>query len=311
MMCSHRSVLLDACIDGLSISPGGVYIDGTFGRGGHSREILAKLGLTGCLIAIDKDPEAVSFAKDNFKEQSSFKMVHGSFGDITEIVKELDLLGKVDGILLDLGVSSPQLDKAERGFSFMKAGPLDMRMDNSKGLSASDWLMTAEIKDMTRIFKQYGEERFAKRIATAIASYRETQLIETTGQLVDIIDAAKPVREKHKHNATKVFQAIRIFINEELADLERFLEDCLDVLAVGGRLVVISFHSLEDRLVKRYMKKMSMGQQPPPGVPVLDSEIESTKRIKLISKAIKASELEVKENIRARSAVLRIGEKLR
>lgn len=311
MMSSHKSVLLDACIEGLSIVPGGVYVDGTFGRGGHSRHILAKLGSTGLLVGVDKDPEAIKYAKENFMNMASFKMVHDSFANMPEVSKSKGIFGKVNGILLDLGVSSPQLDNAERGFSFMRNGPLDMRMDPSQGLSASEWLMQASEQEMVHVFKRYGEERFSTRVARAIIAEREQTTISTTEQLAQIITNAKPVKEKNKHPATKVFQAIRIHINKELEDLELFLASCLDVLAVGGRLVVISFHSLEDRMVKRFMRQMSQGEQLPAEVPIVSQELEKTKRMKYISKAIKPSDDEVDMNVRARSAVLRIGEKLR
>lgn len=310
-MSNHTSVLLDECLEGLSIIPGGVYIDGTFGRGGHSREILTKLDRGGRLIGVDKDPEAIEHAKSSFAEFDNFTMVHGSFADIGNIAKEQGVYGKVNGILLDLGVSSPQLDEAERGFSFMRDGPLDMRMDNSKGMSASEWLMQAQEKEMVHVFKGYGEEKFGTRVARAVIRVRETQVIDTTMKLVKIVTDAKPVKEKKKHPATKVFQAIRIFINKELEDLEILLDSCLDVLAIGGRLVVISFHSLEDRLVKRFMRDQSRGERLPIEVPVMETELLASKRLKSVSKAIKPGNKEVDENTRARSAILRIGEKIR
>lgn len=310
-MSNHTSVLLEECLQGLAILPGGVYIDGTFGRGGHSREILAKLDLGGRLIGIDKDPQAVSYAQAMLNEHDGFTMVHNSFADIKAIAQEQNVMGKVNGILLDLGVSSPQLDEASRGFSFMRDGPLDMRMDNSSGISASEWLMEASEKDMVFVFKRYGEEKFGTRIARAIISEREKKPIETTAHLVQIINDAKPVKEKNKHPATKVFQAIRIFINKELEDLENFLADSLDVLAVGGRLVIISFHSLEDRLVKRFMRDMERGERLPIEVPILELELTKSKKLKCVSKAIKPGINEVDINNRARSAILRIGEKLR
>ena len=310
-MSSHTSVLLEECLNGLSIVPGGVYIDGTFGRGGHSREILTKLGRGGRLIGIDKDPKAIHHANTTLSDFDNFTMVHGSFADIEDIAKEQGIFGHVDGILLDLGVSSPQLDEAERGFSFMRDGPLDMRMDNSKGLSASEWLMQAEEEAMVHVFKRYGEEKFGTRVARAIIKAREEQPIETTMQLVKIITDAKPVKEKNKHPATKVFQGIRIFINKELEDLETLLDSSLDVLKVGGRLVVISFHSLEDRLVKRFMRDQSRGERLPSEVPVLESDLALSKRLRSVSKAIKPRNQEVDANNRARSAILRIGEKIR
>lgn len=310
-MSNHTSVLLEECLEGLSIVPGGVYIDGTFGRGGHSRKILTKLDSGGRLIGIDKDPDAIAHAKDAFAEFNNFSMVHGSFADIERIAKEQGVFGQVDGILLDLGVSSPQLDKAERGFSFMKDGPLDMRMDNSQGLSASDWLMQATEEEMVPVFKRYGEEKFGTRIARAIIDARQNAPIETTMQLAKIITDAKPVKEKNKHPATKTFQAIRIFINKELEDLENVLKSSLDVLKVGGRLVIISFHSLEDRLVKRFMREQARGERLPIEVPMFEADLMSSKRLKTVSKAIKPGNKEVDANNRARSAILRIGEKIR
>lgn len=310
-MGNHTSVLLEECLNGLSIIPGGVYIDGTFGRGGHSREILTKLGQDGRLIGIDKDPEAVAHANETFAGFDDFKMVHGSFANIGDIAKAEGVFGKVNGILLDLGVSSPQLDEAERGFSFMRDGPLDMRMDYSTGLSAAEWLMDAEEKEMVFVFKRYGEEKFGTRVARTIIAERSVRAIDTTAKLAKLITDAKPVKEKNKHPATKVFQAIRIHINKELEDLETFLASSLDVLEVGGRLVVISFHSLEDRLVKRFMRDQARGERLPLEVPVFEAELEKSKRLRCISKAIKPGNNEVDVNNRARSAILRIGEKLR
>ncbi len=310
MMGDHKSVLLEECIDGLSIVPGGVYIDGTFGRGGHSRQILAKLGHGARLIGIDKDPQAIEHAQKEFGDVAAFQMIHSSFADIEKIAKEQNIFGKVNGILLDLGVSSPQLDEAERGFSFMRDGPLDMRMDYSSGLSASEWLMQADEAEMVFVFKRYGEEKFGTRVARAIIIEREEKPIVTTAHLAQLITDAKPVKEKNKHPATKVFQAIRIHINKELEDLETFLSKSIDVLAVGGRLVVMSFHSLEDRLVKRFMREQSRGKKIPAEVPITQAEIDKSKYLKVITKAIKPHKNEVDVNVRARSAVLRIGEKL-
>lgn len=310
MMSNHTSVLLDACIEGLSILPGGVYIDGTFGRGGHSREILAKLDNGARLIAIDKDPTAIEHANQQFKDADNFQIKHASFADLKRIATEEGILGKVSGILLDLGVSSPQLDEAERGFSFMRNGPLDMRMDTSQGLSAADWLMTADEQEMVMVFKKYGEEKFATRVARAIIQRRLDKPLTTTDELAALVTEAKPVKEKNKHPATKVFQAIRIHINKELEDLETLLNDCLEVLAVGGRLVVISFHSLEDRMVKRFLNAASKPKRVPAGVPVSQAELDKDIRMKVVTKAIKPDDTEIKSNVRARSAVLRIGEKL-
>ena len=310
-MSYHTSVLLEESIHGLSIQPGGVYIDGTFGRGGHSRAILAKLDSCGRLIGIDKDPLAIQSGDQLAAEDPRFQMIHSSFATMLDVIKQQGLAGKIDGILLDLGVSSPQLDVAERGFSFMKQGPLDMRMNTSEGLTASEWLMKAEENEMIRVFKSYGEEKFSKRIARGIIAARNEEEITTTQQLVDIIDKAKPVKEKNKHPATRVFQAIRIHINQELEDLQKFLQECLEVLAVGGRVVVISFHSLEDRMVKQFMRKMSRGKVVPSEVPILAEDLKADQRLQIVGKAIKPKEFEIKQNVRARSAVMRVGEKIR
>lgn len=307
-MAMHQSVLLDESIRGLAIKNSGIYFDGTFGRGGHSQEILNHLGSQGRLYAIDKDLDALDYAKERFANEPRFHIFQGSFAKIGELAKEADVYGKVDGILLDLGVSSPQLDNPERGFSFMQQGPLDMRMDLSQSMSAADFVNHAEAQEMANIFRIYGEERFAGRIARAIVSARTNTPITTTLQLAEIVKEANPKWEKHKHPATRVFQAIRIYVNQELSDLSTCLEQCIHVLAPGGRLVVISFHSLEDRIVKQFMRDKEQGEKPPPEVPIRYEELKSN--FKRVGKAIMPQEKEVKENVRARSAVLRIGEKL-
>lgn len=304
----HQSVLLNKAIEALAIKSDGTYIDGTFGRGGHSQEILNALGEHGKLLAIDKDLEAVAFAKQRFAEEKRLTIIHSSFADIKQIVETAELEGKINGILLDLGVSSPQLDDAERGFSFTQQGPLDMRMDVSQGQSAAQFVNQADAQEMASIFREYGEERFAGRIARAIVEARLVNPITTTLQLAEIVKQANPKWEKHKHPATRVFQAIRIHVNQELADLTACLEQSLEVLAPGGRLVVISFHSLEDRIVKQFMRNKEQGEQLPPEVPV---KYEATQtNFKRVGKAVKPEDLEVNDNIRARSAVLRVGEKL-
>lgn len=307
-MAMHQSVLLDESIKALAIKDGGVYFDGTFGRGGHSQEILNHLDEKGRLYAIDKDLEAVAFAKNCFGKDKRFHLFHGSFARIEEFAAQADVLGKVDGILLDLGVSSPQLDNPKRGFSFMQDGPLDMRMDLSQPLSAAEYVNKAEAEEMASIFRLYGEERFAGRIARAIVAARNNAPITTTLQFAEIVKEANPKWEKHKHPATRVFQAIRIHVNQELNDLSTCLEQCLKVLAPGGRLVVISFHSLEDRIVKQFMRAKEQGLRPPPEVPIRYEDLKS--EFKKVGKAIKPKESEIKENVRSRSAVLRIGEKL-
>ena len=303
----HITVLLHEAVDGLNIKPDGIYVDGTFGRGGHSQLILEKLGENGRLIAIDRDPQAAKSA-EKFAHDSRFEFIHQNFAMIEPLLEQKGLVGMIDGILFDLGVSSPQLDQAERGFSFIKDGPLDMRMDTSKGESAADWLAYAEVDDMRRILKEYGEEKFATRIARAIAEKRQEQPIVSTLQLAEIIDAACPVKDKFKHPATRSFQAIRIFINDELGELDRTLEVAPGLLSKGGRLSIISFHSLEDRRVKRFIRQKSKGDSFPKGLPVTTDQLNQ--ELKSIGKAIKASKQEVDANPRSRSAVLRIAEKL-
>ncbi|MDP0074726.1 16S rRNA (cytosine(1402)-N(4))-methyltransferase RsmH [Glaesserella parasuis] len=305
----HITVLLHEAVDGLAIKPNGTYIDGTFGRGGHSRLILSKLGEQGRLIAIDRDPRAIAEAKTITDPR--FQIVHSAFSSIPEICEELGLIGKIDGILLDLGVSSPQLDEAERGFSFMRDGPLDMRMDTTKGLSAMEWLAQVSVDDLAWVLKEFGEERFAKRIAQAVVSYNKsaTEKISRTLQLAQIIADAVPFKDKHKHPATRSFQAIRIYINSELDELEKALNSALTVLAPEGRLSIISFHSLEDRMVKQFMRKQSKGEAVPKGLPILESELNKNIPLKTVGKAIMPSEAEIETNPRSRSAVLRVAEK--
>ncbi len=305
----HETVLLNEAVDALNIFESGIYIDGTFGRGGHSFGIVQKLGVNGKLIVVDKDPQAIATAQKMFADDERCYVFHGSFADIDEYLEAQGLAGKIDGVLLDLGVSSPQLDDAQRGFSFTNDGPLDMRMDSSKGETAAQWLATADARDIAVVLKEYGEERFAKRIAQFIVERREEEPITTTGQLAAIISDAIPRKEKHKNPATRSFQAIRIYINRELEDLKECLGKTFDVLAVGGRLVVISFHSLEDRMVKRFMRDNSTVGKLPPGVPIVPKELEP--KMKLACKAIKASEKEIEQNPRARSAVMRVAERIK
>ena len=269
----HISVLLDECIEALAIKPGGIYIDATFGRGGHSAHILDALGDDGQLIAFDRDPQAIQ-AAERFAEDKRFRIIHAPFGNMAEEVESLGLTGKIDGVLMDLGVSSPQLDDAERGFSFLRDGPLDMRMDTSKGQSAADWLAHAEEQDITQVIKEFGEERFGKRIAHAIVNTRKETPITRTAQLATIIDQAVPVKDKYKHPATRAFQGIRIYINAELEQLRVGLKAATQVLAKEGRLAVISFHSLEDRLVKRFIKDQSKGKVVPHNMPITQAEID-------------------------------------
>lgn len=304
----HLSVLLNEAIEGLAIKPDGIYIDATFGRGGHSKAILQRLNHQGRLIAIDKDPEAVRFAHENLGQDQRFIILHAGFEELAEVAAFQGVFGNVNGILLDLGISSPQIDEAGRGFSFLQEGPLDMRMNTAQGITAAEWINTAKESVIADVFYQFGEERFSRRMAKAIVEHRKVEPISTTLQLAEIVKAANPRWEKHKHPATRAFQAIRIFINNELNALNSCLEQMLDVLAIGGRLAVISFHSLEDRMVKQFIRKHSREEQLPLGLPV----VKQTKQTRLYSlgKAIKPSTSEVDANPRSRSAILRLAEKL-
>ena len=304
----HTTVLLDEAVNGLNIREDGIYIDGTFGRGGHSRLILSQLGENGQLLAIDRDPQAIAAAAEI--NDPRFSIVHGPFSALADYVDARGLTGKISGVLLDLGVSSPQLDDAERGFSFMRDGPLDMRMDPTRGHSAAEWLLHAEEADIAFVLKTYGEERFAKRIARAITERNREQPMTRTKELADVIAAATPVIDKFKHPATRSFQAIRIWINSELEEIDTALKGALSVLAPGGRLSIISFHSLEDRLVKRFMRDQSRGPQVPAGIPMTESQLKALggRELKTLGKLI-PGEAEVRENPRARSSVLRIAER--
>ncbi|MBS0882413.1 16S rRNA (cytosine(1402)-N(4))-methyltransferase RsmH [Pantoea sp. JGM49] len=304
----HTTVLLDEAVNGLNIREDGIYIDGTFGRGGHSRLILSQLGEKGHLLAIDRDPQAIAAAAEI--QDPRFSIVHGPFSALAEYVEARGLTGKIDGVLLDLGVSSPQLDDAERGFSFMRDGPLDMRMDPTRGQSAAEWLMNAEEADIAFVIKTYGEEKFGKRIARAIVERNREQPMTRTKELATVIAAAMPVKDKFKHPATRTFQAIRIWINSELEEIDTALKGAMSVLAPGGRLSVISFHSLEDRLVKRFMRDQSRGPQVPAGIPMTESQLKALggRELKTLGKLI-PGEAEVNENPRARSSVLRIAER--
>lgn len=302
----HRSVLLDSAVDYLVNDPDGRYIDGTFGRGGHSRLILDRLGPEGRLLGIDKDPEAIRFAGELAADDARFALFHGSFAELEKAASEQGWHG-VNGVLLDLGVSSPQLDDASRGFSFMRQGPLDMRMNPQQAPSAAEWLATAGEQEIADVIWRYGEERFSRRIARRVIEQRREAPLATTRELAELVAAAVPKKEKHKHPATRTFQAIRIFINRELEDLEAGLEAAVNNLLPGGRLVVISFHSLEDRIVKRFMRDLARGPQLPRGLPVTAEQQAS--EFALVGKAIKADTGEVSDNIRSRSAVMRVLER--
>jgi 16S rRNA (cytosine1402-N4)-methyltransferase len=304
----HLPVLLKEVLQGLAVRPDGVYVDGTFGRGGHAGAILALLGPRGRLLAMDKDPAAVESAERQFGGDPRFEIEQGAFTMLNRIVAERDLEGHVNGLLLDLGVSSPQLDDASRGFSFSVSGPLDMRMDPTSGISAAQWLETASERDIAHVLKTYGEERFARRIARSIVATRQATPLQTTAQLAELIAAAVPVREQHKHPATRSFQAIRIFINHELDDIREVLDQVFDVLAPHGRLAVISFHSLEDRLVKRFIRDEYRGEAPPPEFPL--AGMDHQPRLRPVGRAVHPADAEIRANPRARSAVLRVAERL-
>ncbi len=301
----HETVLLSEAVDGLAIRPDGIYVDGTFGRGGHSKRILALLGPSGRLIALDKDPAAVAVGKQWSDER--FTMVHSGFVELAQVLRELQI-DRVDGVLLDLGVSSPQLDEAERGFSFRFDAPLDMRMDTSRGMTAAQWLATVEVGLLGEVIRDYGEERFAKQIARAVVAARAAEPIETTRQLVELVGKTVRTREAGQNPATRTFQAIRIYLNRELEELEGILPECVTHLKPGGRLSVISFHSLEDRIVKHFMRDMAEGDKLPRNVPIRASEVPQG-RMRLIGKAVRASADEVRGNPRSRSAVLRVAER--
>jgi len=303
----HQTVLLREAVEALVTNPSGFYVDGTFGRGGHSFAILDQLDDSGHLLGVDKDPQAADTAAQLQEADKRFSFFHGSFAQLQVKFDEMGV-ASADGILLDLGVSSPQLDEASRGFSFLNDGPLDMRMDTSRGETAAQWIAGASVEEITSVLKEYGEERFAKRIARAIVEAQSAEPIATTARLASVVSEANPRWERHKHPATRAFQAIRIRVNRELDDLEALLDGAIDLLAIGGRLVIISFHSLEDRMVKRYMRNMARGEQLPAGVPVIDSALN--RRMKLVGKAARASADEVAANNRSRSAIMRVAEKI-
>jgi len=304
---NHETVLLDEAVEALFHKLDGSYVDCTYGRGGHSQEIVNRMNNRGRLMVIDKDKSAIADAKSRFKDDDRVVVVHGSFSRLADYVKDHDML-PLDGILMDLGVSSPQLDDPLRGFSFMKDGPLDMRMDQTVGDSASNWLAIAGEDEITDVLRRYGEEKFARRIARKIVSIRQDKKIETTSSLVEIIESAVPKREKNKHPATRTFQAVRIHVNQELKSLEDCLQDVVDLLVSGGRLVIISFHSLEDRIVKRFIRRMEKEDDYPDRFPIRADEIEH--QLKLVGKPIRPGDEEVRSNRRARSSIMRVAEKL-
>lgn len=303
----HISVMLNESVDMLVTDVDGLYVDGTFGRGGHTRLVLDRL-TQGRLLGFDKDPVAIGFGKALESEDSRFTVVQDSFANMADHIQQVFGVDRVDGVMMDLGVSSPQIDDAERGFSFMNDGPLDMRMNPDKGESAAEWIAHAKEKEIADVMYQFGEERFSRRIAKAICEYRAHTPIVGTLQLAKIVAEANPAWEKGKNPATRAFQGIRIFINNELGDLEVGLESAANALKVGGRLVVISFHSLEDRIVKRFMKLKAKGPELPRHLPIRNAHLDI--KFKIVGKAIKPSQEEVCGNVRSRSAVLRILERV-
>jgi 16S rRNA (cytosine1402-N4)-methyltransferase len=303
----HQPVLLDEVLAGLNIREDGIYLDGTFGRGGHSRAILSRLSTQGRLFAMDKDPEAVAAGQEMLGNDPRFSIAHGNYAEMERQVRDWDLERGLDGILLDLGVSSPQLDDPDRGFSFMGDGPLDMRMNPLQGVTAAEWLAEAPERELARVFWEFGEERHARRIARSIVMARQQRRLETTGQLAQLIENTIGRREPKKHPATRCFQAIRIYINNELADLALGLEAAIRSLRPGGRLVVISFHSLEDRLVKRTMREAARPGQVRRNIP---EHPEMKPSMRLVGQAVKPSRAELSVNPRARSAVMRVAEKI-
>ncbi len=309
MSHAHAPVMRDEVIAALAIKPNGRYVDGTYGRGGHASTMLSALGEEGRLIVMDRDPRAIDDARANLGGDKRVTIIHDDYASMRESIAELDLLQKIDGILLDLGVSSPQLDDPSRGFSFQHSGPLDMRMNTTAGETAADWLGRAGEAEIARVLWEYGEERHSRRIARKIDKTRAARSIEDTATLAGLISTIVPRPKNNRHPATRSFQAIRIYINQELAQIQRLLESVFDILKVGGRLLVISFHSLEDRVVKRFFRLHGSRARIPRGLPLRDSEIESVIRLRPVGGAIKAGAVELSLNPRARSAVLRVAER--
>ncbi|MGI9246764.1 MAG: 16S rRNA (cytosine(1402)-N(4))-methyltransferase RsmH [Steroidobacteraceae bacterium] len=307
-MAEHTPVLLDEVLAGLAVQADGRYCDATFGRGGHAAAVLARLGPAGRLCAIDRDPEAIAAGHARFAGEPRLTLVRGPFGRLGELVRGAGWEGGLQGVLLDLGVSSPQLDEARRGFSFMQDGPLDMRMDNESGSSAAQWLARAGEREIADVLFRLGEERFSRRIAHAVVAARAESPIATTRQLAELVAAAVPTREPGKHPATRTFQAIRIHVNRELEEAEAALPQAVALLAPGGRLCVISFHSLEDRLVKRFMRREAQGDPVYAGLPNVPPHARP--KLRLVGGAVMPSAAEVAANPRARSAVLRIAERI-
>ncbi len=310
---THEPVLLDEVLAALAIRPEGCYLDATFGRGGHTQAVLQRLGAAGRVLALDRDPAAIVAGRARFAEEPRLQLLQQPFAQLQSAVAQAGLMSagliqSVDGVLFDLGVSSPQLDEAARGFSFMHDGPLDMRMDNSSGMTAAAWLAKVSERDLLRVIREYGEEKFAKRIVGALVQARAEQPITTTKQLAQLVSAAVPTREPGKHPATRTFQAIRIAVNAELEQIDMALQQVLAVLKPGGRLCVISFHSLEDQRVKQFMQQHSQDDPLYAGLPQIPPERRA--KLKRIGKAIHSGEAEIKRNPRARSAILRVAERV-
>jgi 16S rRNA (cytosine1402-N4)-methyltransferase len=304
----HVPVLLDESMQALAIQASGHYLDGTFGRGGHASALLARLGPGARLLAVDRDPQAIAAGQALASRDARLEIIQARYSQLPALASARGWMGRINGILLDLGVSSPQLDEAGRGFSFSVDAPLDMRMDRTDGISAAEWLSSASEQQIAEVLKTYGEERFARRIAHAVVEARRIEPIESTRQLAALIERVVPTREPGKHPATRSFQALRIQINEELEELRRFLAGVCDLLAEGGRLVVLSFHSLEYRIVKRFIRDEAQGASIPKGVPVRDSELH--RRLRAVGQPVRASAAEIERNPRARSAVMRTAERL-
>lgn len=307
---AHQPVLFNEVLQAMQVKPDGVYVDGTFGRGGHAAAILEQLNEHGRLIVMDKDPEAIAYARARHAGDQRVTIIHDDYAQMKNHISAQGLTSQVDGVLLDLGVSSPQLDDANRGFSFQQNGPLDMRMNTEQGETAQQWIMKTGEKEIADVLWRFGEERFSRRIARKIVEYRQQQPINDTDTLVSIIKSCVPSGKEKKHPATRSFQAIRMRINHELEHVELVLADIFDVLKIGGRLLVISFHSLEDRLVKRFFKQQSTAPSIPRGLPIRDSDLSVSIRLRTIGKAIKAGVDELAQNPRSRSAVLRIAERI-
>ncbi len=310
LLPSHHAVLYQEALQSLNIQANGIYIDCTFGRGGHSSGILQQLNEQGRLLALDRDLDAInSNEAKQLLQDKRFCLIHAPFAELATVAEKQGYLGRISGILIDLGVSSPQLDTANRGFSFLRDGPLDMRMDISSGLSATEYLAQVDEQELTRVLFEYGEERFARQIAHAIIQRRYLQPLKTTLQLAKLIEESVPFRDKHKHPATRTFQALRIEINQELDQIKTTLHQAIEVLAPSGRLAVIAFHSLEDRIVKRFIRNESGPKFNPGKLPVKEQDIVRG-QLKKVGKSIRAGQDELKSNPRARSAIMRVAEKI-